>query len=61
MNQEEKEYSDFVNKLARSAFELKSDFEKLSKNNKTRVIEYVVMSAKTESQLKILNLTMNHP
>ena len=61
MNQEEKEYSDFINKLARSAFELKSDFGKLSNNNKTRVIEYVVRLVKTQSQLEILNLTMNHP
>ena len=59
LNQEEKEYREFIEKFLRSVFELKSDFEKLSKNNKVRVREYIVNSAETQTQFEILKLIAN--
>ena len=59
LNQEEKEYQEFIEKFLRSVFELKSDFEKLSENNKVRVREYIVNSAKTRAQFETLKLIAN--
>ena len=59
VNQEEKEYREFIDKFLRSVFELKSDFEKLSDNSKVRVREYIVNSAETQAQLEILKLIAN--
>jgi translation initiation factor 2 beta subunit (eIF-2beta)/eIF-5 len=59
LNQEEKEYREFIEKFLRSVFELKSDLEKLSKNNKVRVREYIVNSAETRTQFEILKLIAN--
>ena len=56
INQEEKEYQEFIEKLLRSVFELKRDFEKLSENNKVRAREYIVNSAETQAQFEILKL-----
>ena len=54
-NQEEKEYQDFMDKFLRSVFELKIAFENLSEKNKVRIKEYIVNSAETQVQLKILH------
>ena len=59
INQEEKEYQEFIEKFLRSVFELKSDFEKLSENNKERAREYIVNSAETQAQFEILKLIAN--
>ena len=59
ISQEEKEYQEFIEKFLRSVFELKSDFEKLSENNKVRVREYIVNSAETRTQFEILKLIAN--
>lgn len=59
LNQEEKEYQEFIEKFLRSIFELKSDFEKLSENSKARVKEYIVNSAETQAQFEILKLIAN--
>ena len=59
ISQEEKEYQEFIEKFLRSVFELKSDFEKLSENNKGRVREYIVNSAETQAQFEILKLIAN--
>ena len=59
LNQEEKEYQEFIEKFLRSVFELKSDFEKLSENSKVRVREYIVTSAETQAQFEILKLIAN--
>ena len=59
LNQEEKEYQEFIEKFLRSIFELKSDFEKLSENSKVRVREYIVNSAETQAQFEILKLIAN--
>lgn len=59
ISQEEKEYQEFIEKFLRSVFELKSDFENLSENNKARVREYFVSSAETQAQFEILKLIAN--
>ena len=56
VNQEEKEYREFIDKFLHSVFELKNDFENLSENNKARVREYFVSSAETQAQFEILKL-----
>lgn len=56
INQEEKEYREFIEKFVCSVLELKNNFEKLSENNKVRVREYIVNSAETQAQFEILKL-----
>ena len=52
LNQEDREYYDFLDKFFRSAFELDRDFAKLSVNNKERVgtklIEFLDAQKKAE-------------
>ena len=61
LNQEEKEYQDFIKKLTHTIKDLKNDLEKLSENNKARVKELVVSSVKSEIQLEVLRLITQHP
>ena len=61
VNQEEKEYQDFIKKLTHTIKDLKNDLEKLSENNKARVKELVVSSVKSEIQLEALRLITQHP
>ena len=54
INQEEKEYREFIDKFWHSVFRLRNDFKKLSKNNEIKVKQYFVNSAETQVQLEIL-------
>ena len=54
VNQEEKEYWEFIDKFRHSVFELNNNYAKLSENNKTKVKQYLVSSAETQVQLEIL-------
>ncbi len=60
LNQEEKEFRDFIDKFNRSIFELRNDFTNLSDNNKVRVKEHIIKSAGTQTQLEILLSISKH-
>ena len=56
LNQEEKEYWDFINKFNHSLAELNNDFSKLSQNNKIRVENELLEFVKIKSTLKTIEM-----
>lgn len=56
LNQEEKEYWDFINKFNHSLAKLNNDFSKLSQNNKIRVENELLEFVKIKSTLKTIEM-----